>query len=286
MAKFHLNKNFRDNPLIFGDLQLIQIGRIHFEPGDVMASHMHNSWFELTIITDGAGSVSTNGISTPVRRGDIYLSYPRESHKIESSESSPLKYDFFSFYTYSEEYIGELEKIVEYFTPYDRVFSDERVAALVCDAILEFINGGDFSEELLHSLFKQILIFIIRSFKSREAKRIFYSVTEKEELCYQIMNYIDTHIYTITSLEELGSTLKYNYSYLSTVFKKTTGESISSYYQKKRLDTARLLILENSMKITEIAAALNYSSLYSFSHAFKEKYGCSPKLYFKMQKEK
>jgi len=50
----------------------------------------------------------------------------------------------------SSHLLGELEKIVEYFTPYDRVFSDERVAALVCDAILEFINGGDFPEDFPH----------------------------------------------------------------------------------------------------------------------------------------
>lgn len=281
MAKFHLNKFFRDEPLIFADLTLIQIGRIHFEPGDVMRQHMHGAWFELTIVTDGEGSVFTNGIATPVRRGDIYLSYPHELHKIESSQEAPLKYDFFSFFTDSDQYKSELKKITEYFSPYNRVFADERIGALVCDAILEFIDTKDFRSELLYSIFKQILIYILRSFKSRETKRIFYNVSRPDELCYQIMNYIDTHIYTITRLEELAKVVKYNYSYLSTVFKKTTGESISSYYQRKRLDTARLLIIENSMKITEIAAALNYSSLYSFSHAFKEMYGCSPKHYLK-----
>lgn len=40
---------------------------------------------------------------------------------------------------------------------------------------------------------------------------------------------------------------------------------------------ARLLLNEGKLNITKIAELLNYSSIYSFSKAFKEKYGVSPK---------
>ena len=105
------------------------------------------------------------------------------------------------------------------------------------------------------------------------------AATQAESICYQIMNYIDTHIYTLSSLDEIASALSYNYSYISSLFKRTTGNTVFSYYNNKRLEVARQLITENTQKITEIAESLNYSSLYSFSHAFKERYGASPKKY-------
>ena len=55
--------------------------------------------------------------------------------------------------------------------------------------------------------------------------------------------------------------------------------SFSDYYQTRRLDMAKLLILEKKLKINQIAETLNYSSLYSFSKAFKSKYGGSPSRY-------
>ena len=95
------------------------------------------------------------------------------------------------------------------------------------------------------------------------------------------MNYIDTHIFSISSLEDVAETMNYNYSYLSALFRKTTGSTLLSYYHQKRLDVARQLIAEGTMKMTEIAETLNYSSLYSFSRAFKENFGISPKQYAK-----
>ena len=95
------------------------------------------------------------------------------------------------------------------------------------------------------------------------------------------MNYIDTHLYAITNLESIAETMNYNYSYLSALFKKSTGYTLFSYYHKKRLDVARQLILENTLKMTEIAEILNYSSLYAFSRAFKAAYGVAPKQYAK-----
>ena len=93
------------------------------------------------------------------------------------------------------------------------------------------------------------------------------------------MNYIDTHIYTMNSLSEISELTNYNYSYLSALFKRTTSGTMADYYRKRRLETARLLIIENKLKITQVASILHYSSIYTFSRAFKDQYGVSPEQY-------
>ena len=280
MPKFHLDKSFIKNPIKFSDIYLVQIGRLYFEPGDNMHLHSHKSFYELTIITDGEGEVITNGVPSPVKRGDIYLSLPRDMHEIHSSVTAPMKYDFYSFYTENDEYAAALDSATSYLSPEERVFSDERISALVCDAIMEFIENEKFSNDLLYSIFKQIMIYIIRNIKRSEHKRS-RSATAAESICYKIMNYIDTHVYTIRSLEEVANALNYNYSYLSSLFKSTTGNTLFSYYENKRLEIARELLTDGSQSVTEIADLLGYSSLYSFSRAFKESFGESPKKYMR-----
>ena len=281
MPKYHLDKCFVKNPLKFNDFYLFQIGRLYFAPSNFMHLHAHKDFYELTIITDGEGEVITNGKATAVKRGDIYFSLPCDMHEIRSSELAPMKYDFFSFGTENPKYLTILENVSRCLQTEDRVFSDERISALVCDAIMEFTKESPLSEELLYSIFTQIIVYIIRDFSAVKSHLKRRNASASDAICYQIMNYIDTHIYTMKSLEELAEVMKYNYSYLSTLFKKTTGNTLLSYYYAKRLEVARMLILENSLKISEIAEQLGYSSLYAFSRAFKEMYGVSPKQYLR-----
>ena len=91
------------------------------------------------------------------------------------------------------------------------------------------------------------------------------------------MNYIDTHIYSLTSLDELATKFNYNYSYLSSLFSRATGKTLREYYLERRLEVARTMVLEKNKKIWEIAEMLNYSSAFAFSKAFTAKYGVSPK---------
>ena len=278
MRKYHLDKLFTPTPKKLRDVYLVQIGRLYFEAGDLVEVHQHRSFFELTIITDGEGVVSTNGRDTAVKRGDIYLSFPYELHGIRSSVDAPMKYDFCSFYTDDGEYASRLNELTSLLSTDERVFSDERISALVCDAISEFVDEKSDSEELLHSIFKQIMIYLLRDALKGASHRV-RGASGADAVCYRVMNYIDTHAATLTSLDELAEALGYNYSYLSDLFKRSTGMTVSSYYRGQRLELAREMLREGSMNVGEVAARLGYSSLYSFSRSFKEKFGISPKQY-------
>ena len=80
----------------------------------------------------------------------------------------------------------------------------------------------------------------------------------------------------INNLSDLSDVMNYNYSYLSAIFKSQTGNTISEYYQLKRLGAARQLIIEGKLSVNKIAEIFGYSSIYSFSKAFKAKYGIAP----------
>ena len=98
------------------------------------------------------------------------------------------------------------------------------------------------------------------------------------KLCLSIMDYIDANVYTIKRLHHIADVFGYNYCHLSTVFKKNVGITLASYYRYRRLTEAKLLLEENK-RVGEVAHMLNYSSMYSFSKAFKKYWGVSPKPY-------
>lgn len=265
-----------DEPKIFGNVSLLQIGRRYCAESEIIPPHTHQDYYELTIVTGGQGTVLSNGESFEVFPGDCHLSIPCDIHEIHASDDEALEYDYFSFTLSEGIFRQELSKVSrKLFGKNSRVFKDPKIANLIANAISEFSSEKPFSKEILENIFNQITVYLIRDFSDVEHQTAKFS--ENEKLCYQIMNYIDTHLYSILNLETVATRFKYNYSYLSSLFKKTTGKKLLDYFQSRKLETAKVLILENKYKITEIASMLNYSSPFSFSKAFKQKFGCSPK---------
>ena len=275
---YHIDNAYLSNPKKFDDIYLVQLGRLFCCGGVEYDEHVHLNWYELTVVTGGRGTVYTGGVGVPVSPGDIYLSFPADVHKISSDPSDPLKYDFFSFGTENTEFLGELEKIHASFGAADaRVFSDGRVNSLVSLAITEISDDTlAFRDKMMYGLLSQIIIYVIRAFGTKCANSPFKNTDSQDILCYQIMSYIDTHIFSLSKLSDLAVSMNYNYSYISALFKKTTGRTLSDYYRSTKLKTARLLIEEGKLKISEIAELLNYSSIYVFSRAYKKQYGVAP----------
>ena len=274
---YHLDNVFFDSPLVYEDISVLQIGRLFCKNNTVIVSHIQPNLLELTIVTEGKGIILTNSVPSKVKKGDIYLSLPGDVHEIISDSDEPLKFDFFSFNVLSGLLKNECEKLCEKaHSPSARVFHDERILPLISNAIFELNESKSYQALLMPSIFRQIIIYTLRAFEDCE-NEMPKNATPNDILCYKLMNYIDTHIYTMKSLDELSDITDYSYGYLSSLFKKVTGNTLSEYYRTKKMDAAKLLLDENKLTATEIASLLNYSSLYAFSKAFTNHFGISPK---------
>lgn len=285
--KYHLDLAFLKKPLEFDLISILQIGKMHCKPNNTVTSHIHPDYYELTVITNGSGKIVTNGVKIPVKQGDIYLSLPCDSHEIISDAETPLKFYFYSFILKPGEYKEQLDNIsANYYAATERIINDNYIETIIGNVISELNNEVIYSKELISMYLREIVIRIIRNFKQITPKAQHSFTTDNEALCYSIMNYIDTHIYSMKNLNELSSALGYSYSYLSTVYKKITGNTISDYYSDKKLEIARHLVLENRLKITKISELLNYNSAYAFSKAFKNRYSYSPKIFRELEQNK
>jgi YesN/AraC family two-component response regulator len=66
---------------------------------------------------------------------------------------------------------------------------------------------------------------------------------------------------------------------ISQLFKDQTGENLSDYLERVRIDKATELLLENQLTIDVIAGLVGYNSGHSFRRAFKRMRGVSPTVF-------
>ena len=280
---YHYEQHY-DPPRSYGVLELFQIGTSYFHSGTSIALHTHVGFFELTVVTSGKGKIIANNVSVPVEKGDIFVSFPFDTHSIEADSKEGMNYNFCAFYLKDSELSADMEKLAMlHGKPAERVIHSDTLSTVITSAISETSKERPHQARYLEALFLQMIIQLIRTFNKQVG---FASAPSKrEQLCYQVMDYINTHIYSMASLSEIAEHFSYDYTYISKIFTQTTGQSISEYYRFQRLEVARALIHEDQLKLSEIAEKLRYSSIYSFSKAFKQQYKLSPRAYKKLHFE-
>ncbi len=79
------------------------------------------------------------------------------------------------------------------------------------------------------------------------------------------------------SLAELSSVAGLSQFHLARYFKSAFGKSPIGYHRELRLDRAALLLRQSECRLTDLAERSGYSDEVSLSHAFKRRFGKSPK---------
>lgn len=95
-------------------------------------------------------------------------------------------------------------------------------------------------------------------------------------------DYIDRNYSGDISLAAIAEKAHVNASYLSAVFKESTGMNYSSYLTSVRIEKAKDLLKNVDMNISEVARAVGYDNQRYFSRIFEEETGIKPSQYRKL----
>ena len=132
---------------------------------------------------------------------------------------------------------------------------------------------------ILKDEFEEILEKMLERHFATQKERL-----EKEktgDVIFEVENYIKENIESDLSLELLASVVHLNPSYLSRYFKESTGENLSNYVTRCKMEKAAWLLDNTEQKINEIMLQLGYQKSQHFAKIFREQYGVSPKEYKK-----
>lgn len=98
-------------------------------------------------------------------------------------------------------------------------------------------------------------------------------------LVQKVVTRIDSDLTADLSLKTQAQLLNVNASYLSTLFKKETGMTLTDYVNKKRMENAVFLLNSTNMQIQNIAQYCGIPDVNYFTKIFKKYIWKTPKEY-------
>ncbi|MNY61826.1 Xylose operon regulatory protein [compost metagenome] len=93
------------------------------------------------------------------------------------------------------------------------------------------------------------------------------------------IEYIREHYAKDISVVEIAAHLDIRSTYLSTLFKKETGKTLSEYMENIRIEKAKELLKDGHLRINEVAQMLGYNNPNYFASVFNKVVGIYPSEY-------
>ena len=113
--------------------------------------------------------------------------------------------------------------------------------------------------------------FILQAFDLAQIKH--------SDVVFKTTNYIKKNYAEKLSLDSLAKEVFLSKSYLSSVFKKETGTSLTAYITKVRVEKSKKLLIEDNASLANISGQCGFKDQSYFTKVFKKETGVSPKLF-------
>ncbi|WP_343271477.1 AraC family transcriptional regulator [Lentibacillus songyuanensis] len=102
----------------------------------------------------------------------------------------------------------------------------------------------------------------------------------------EVKQFIDVHYNQDMTVHELARLTRLSCKYFAEVFKKRFGKTVMEYVTELRMQAAKRLMNQGSLKVREIAHEIGYRDEFYFSRKFKKETGMTPTNYMKNVNQK
>jgi YesN/AraC family two-component response regulator len=106
---------------------------------------------------------------------------------------------------------------------------------------------------------------------------------ELEELTVSIKQFVLDHYDNVNlNISLIGETFSMKSTYLSKLFKDQSGESLSDYMSRVRIEHVKRLLREEKATLQEVAGRCGFNDMNTFMRTFKKMEGITPGQYKKL----
>ena len=229
---------------------------------------------ELTYVDQGSLHSVVDGQEILLEQGDLVVYAPGQWHMQYADIGVAPRFVTISF----EMPAHTLEKIK------NRKFKAPQQAVTLLQLMLrEKDRDDEYSNGMILALLSQLLLVLLRQADApaEEKLRASNAIHSENEIIRRAQQYIGAHVREKLTVPVVASNVDVSPSYLTALFHKNLQLSPGEYIRRIKLQESKQMIRENAMNFTEIAAALQYSTVHHFSRQFKEKFGITPSEYAK-----
>ena len=243
------------------------------EQGFVFPGEAH-PMLELTYVDQGSLHSVADGQDLLLEQGDMMIYTPNQWHMQYADIGIAPR-----FVTISFELSGSDLSMLKN----KKLTAPQQAITVLQQMLREQERSDEFSGDLILSMLGQLLLILLRqaSTPSVEKPRNSNNLNSENQIIRRAQQYITDHLREKLSVPLVAKMVDVSPSYLTALFHKNLQISPAEYIRRLKLQESKQMIRENSMTFTEIAAALQYSTVHHFSRQFKEKFGITPTEYAK-----
>ncbi len=223
---------------------------------------------ELTYVERGKLCFVCEGRRLPVAAGEMILCSPGSwwMYYAETDEAP-------RFLTAELRTDGEaIQKIA------GRTIAPNAAEKMIAEELLSECRRQDpYADSMRLSLLTQLLIRLLRRFRNADLPHI----SGENEIICRAQQFVALHSGEKLTVPYVAECIGVSPSYLTALFHKHLQISPAEYIRRLKLQLSKDMIRQGNQNFTEIAAALQYSTVHHFSRQFKENFGITPTQYAK-----
>ena len=243
------------------------------EKGFIFPGESHKP-MELTYVDKGSIHSVADGKDTLLNQGDLVVYGPNQWHMQYADVDVSASYITISFDLEGEYPTSLLNQ--KFTIPQSAVPSLQQM-------LREYDRMDEYSEDLLICSLQILLLTVLREQSSPAVSKLrtTNAVNSENEIIRRAQQYISAHVREKLTVPLVARHVDVSPSYLTALFRKNLQISPGEYVRRVKLQESKQMIREDNMNFTEIAAALQYSTVHHFSRQFKDKFGITPTEYAK-----
>ncbi len=143
----------------------------------------------------------------------------------------------------------------------------------------ELQQPDGFSQDIMLHLLSLAMLQLCRETQNAPALPPVSYKRGENDIIRRAQQYISAHIREKLSVTLVAARVDVSPSYMTALFHKHLAISPGDYIRRAKLQESKRLIREGKLNFTEIASALEYSTVHHFSRQFKENFGMTPTEY-------
>ncbi|MFC5402624.1 helix-turn-helix domain-containing protein [Cohnella soli] len=244
----------------------------HCEPDWQVPSSRTNNHI-LLLITEGSLLYVVDGQSHALRKGDVLFipqGVVRQAYK-HTNEAHEMYAAHFRYQGDGEQLPLLSDFRLRYAHPYNADYFTMRFSLLS----QHWLRKSACSNTICHGILLELLALLNEEADSPSLPSKSYN------LVLHLQTYILEHYREPLPVAELAALVERTPNYVSSIFRRATGQTLSDYIQQIRISAARDLLTNSRMNIGEISEFLGFCEQSYFNKVFKKVTGTLPSAYMK-----
>jgi AraC family transcriptional regulator of arabinose operon len=224
----------------------------------------------LCYVLEGQGNVCIDSLAFRPKQGDVFILPKGTRHQVFTD---PDQGGYWTYIWYNME--GNSLQLLEAFQLQSTLhITETRLEQM-------FREGLDASNQLAHdknllqitllSVCTKIMVQLAANLERQKSR-----LSVELQAMLQYLNQLDAAQFHSS---HMSRQFALSFKQINRMFKKELGTTVYDYFLMKKLNTAKMLLRDTSLAVSQIAFRIGYSDAHYFSNIFKKKTGTSPTKY-------